>query len=249
MKLLEVDFVGGDFNMAVKGPVADVFSDAEFMAPGSSPLWGAGGLEGDNEDRTGFLCMPRRPFHWFDNKHRVHTFSNDQLGLNERDESTLPSLYASLGNLPLGWHPSCPTKRCSTNEAALEGNNKERAQAPTTPGPSHISRGGSDSKYSLGGKAANCLTHAPSLPIRCHPVTHRSMRLMCPVTPKVLPRMEQILETLTFYLPLPLTRGNMAKWWGLNRYTWNEYVDRGDAQETEFRELHDDMTNDGWFSD
>ena len=40
MKLLEVDFVGGDFNKAVKGPVADVFSDAEFMAPGSIPLWG-----------------------------------------------------------------------------------------------------------------------------------------------------------------------------------------------------------------
>ena len=80
MKLCEVDFVGGDFNRAVKGPVADVFSDAEFMAPRSSPLWGAGGLEGDNVDCTGFLCMPRRPFHWFVNKHGVHTFSNDQLG-------------------------------------------------------------------------------------------------------------------------------------------------------------------------
>ena len=59
--------MGGDFNMAVKGPVAEVFSDAEFMASGSSPSWGAGGLGGDNEDRTGFLCMLRRPFHW-----RVH---------------------------------------------------------------------------------------------------------------------------------------------------------------------------------
>ena len=48
MKLFDVEFVGGDFNMAVKGPVADVFSDAEFMAPGSSPLCGAGGLEGGN---------------------------------------------------------------------------------------------------------------------------------------------------------------------------------------------------------
>ena len=37
MKLSDVDFVGGDFNMAVKGPMADVFSDAEFMVPGSSP--------------------------------------------------------------------------------------------------------------------------------------------------------------------------------------------------------------------
>ena len=110
MKLFDVDFVGGDFNMAVKGPVADMFSDAEFMAPGSSPLWGAGGLEGDNVDCTGFLCVPRRPFQWLINKHGVHTFSNDQLGLNERDESTHYSLYASLGNLPPRWHPSCPTK-------------------------------------------------------------------------------------------------------------------------------------------
>ena len=48
MKLFDVDFVGGDFNRAVKEPEADVFSYAEFMAPGSSPLWGAGGLEGDD---------------------------------------------------------------------------------------------------------------------------------------------------------------------------------------------------------
>ena len=53
MKLFDVDFVGGDFNMAVKGPVADVFSDAGFMAPGSSPLWGAGGLEGEPETLEG----------------------------------------------------------------------------------------------------------------------------------------------------------------------------------------------------
>ena len=76
MKLLDVDLVGGDFNMAVKGPVVDVFSDSEFMAPGSIPLWGTGGLEEDNSDCTGFLCMPRRPFQWFVNKHGVHTFSN-----------------------------------------------------------------------------------------------------------------------------------------------------------------------------
>ena len=80
MKLFDVDFVGGDFNMAVKGPVADVFSDAEFIGQGSSPLWGAGGLEGAKVDCTGFMCKPRRPFHWVVNKHGAHTFSNDQLG-------------------------------------------------------------------------------------------------------------------------------------------------------------------------
>ena len=50
MKLLEVDFVGGDFNRAAKSIVPDVFSDSEFMAPGSVPLWGAGGPEGDDTD-------------------------------------------------------------------------------------------------------------------------------------------------------------------------------------------------------
>ena len=42
MELLEVDFVGGDFNMAVKGPVADVFSDVEFMVPGLGTALGRG---------------------------------------------------------------------------------------------------------------------------------------------------------------------------------------------------------------
>ena len=83
MARLDVDFVGGDFNMAVNSPVAAVFDDQEFMAPGPSPLRGAGGLEGDDADCTGFLCMPRRPFHWHVNKHGVHTFTNEQLGLAE----------------------------------------------------------------------------------------------------------------------------------------------------------------------
>ena len=33
---LDVDFIGGDFNMAVNGPVATVFNDQEFQAPGAS---------------------------------------------------------------------------------------------------------------------------------------------------------------------------------------------------------------------
>ena len=62
MVRLDVDLVGGDFNISVNGPVADVFNDPEFTAPGSSPLWGAG-IKGANADCTGFVCMPRRPFH------------------------------------------------------------------------------------------------------------------------------------------------------------------------------------------
>ena len=53
-------------------------------------------LNGSNVDCTGFLCMPRRPFHWVVNKHGAHTFSNDQLGLNERDESTHYPVFMHL---------------------------------------------------------------------------------------------------------------------------------------------------------
>ena len=40
--------------------------------------------------------MLRRPFHRFVNKHGVHTFSNDQLGLNEGDESTHYPVFMHL---------------------------------------------------------------------------------------------------------------------------------------------------------
>ena len=84
MKRLEVDFVGGDFNRAAKSIIAEVFNDPEFMAPGSVPLWGAGGPEGDDTDCTGFLYMPRRPFSWLIKKHGLYNFGNEQLGLTER---------------------------------------------------------------------------------------------------------------------------------------------------------------------
>ena len=70
-------------------------------------------------------------------------------------------------------------------------------------------------------------------------MTRRSMRVMRPVTLKVWPSMEQILEALTLHLPLLLTGGDMAKWWGGEgeggeqvHVEW--YVERRDAQEAEF---------------
>ena len=74
------------------------------MAPGSSPFWGAGGLEGAKSDCMGFLCLPRRPCHWRIHKHGVHTFTNDQLGLAERDEGTHHMVFTHLRatNLPGG---------------------------------------------------------------------------------------------------------------------------------------------------
>ena len=96
MKMLDVDFMGSDFNMALRGPVADAFSDTEFMGPGSIPLWGAGGLIRDDTDCTSFTCMPKRPFYWFVENHGSHTFKNAQLGLNERDEGTHYPVFMHL---------------------------------------------------------------------------------------------------------------------------------------------------------
>ena len=132
--------------------------------------------------------------------------------------------------LSIGSSTSTGSTRSPMNNWASPRGTKMRLT--TTPGASHNPRGGPDSNYSLSGKVADHLTYAPSLPIRCFPVTRRSMRLTCLVTPKVWPRVEQnIWEALTFYLPLFLTESDMAKWWGLNRYTWSEFVDKREAQE------------------
>ena len=64
MKQHNVDFIGGDFNMSAFSTVGDVFSNAEFSAPGSSFLWGLGALEEPNRECTGFLIMPKRPYDW-----------------------------------------------------------------------------------------------------------------------------------------------------------------------------------------
>ena len=63
------------------------------------------------------------------------------------------------------------------------------------------------------------------------------------------PAWSKILKALTPHLLYLITGGELAKWWGLHRYTWNEYVVRREAQEEEFREMYADMANDGWFSD
>ena len=45
MREHNVDFIGGDFNMSAFSAVGDVFTDAEFSAPGNTFLWGLGALE------------------------------------------------------------------------------------------------------------------------------------------------------------------------------------------------------------
>ena len=123
MKMLDVDFIGGDFNMAVRGPVSDVFSDTEFMGPGSIPLWGAGSPPLDDTDCKGFICMPQRPFFLFVKNHRIHTFRNAQLGLNERDECTHYPVFMHL------WATHLPggTRASLRSDAAQAGRNLRAA--------------------------------------------------------------------------------------------------------------------------
>ena len=88
-------------------------------------------------------------------------------GLNERDESThKPSLHAPLENQPPGWYPSSPTKRRRTSEAALEGNNKERAEsAQRRLNQAAASKVDPAISTATAGKVAIRTTHAPNLPL------------------------------------------------------------------------------------
>ena len=94
------------------------------------------------------------------------------IGLNARDESTHYPVFMHFWatNLPGGTRAALRSDVAQARRLLKASNNKERAKAPTTPGPSHNPRGGPDSKYSLSGKAADRITHAPSLPLRCFPV-------------------------------------------------------------------------------
>ena len=84
MREHSVDFIGGDFNMSAFSTVGDVFTDAEFSAPGNSLLWGLGALEEPNRESAGFLIMPKRPYEWRVHSHGCCKFDNATLGLGSR---------------------------------------------------------------------------------------------------------------------------------------------------------------------
>ena len=130
MELFDVDFVEGDFNMAVKGPVADVFSDAEFMAARSSPLWGAGGLEGDSVD------------------------DNEQVGLNERDESTHYPVFMHL------WAIYLPggTRAALRSDAAQSRHRQRRLNQAAT------SKGDPAASTATAGKSQSAPSTRPNYP-------------------------------------------------------------------------------------
>ena len=91
-----VGFIGGDFNISAFSPVGDVFSDAEFSAPGSSFLWGLGALEDSNRERTGFLIMPKSPYEWRVDTHGCYKFNNADLALGSRDTTARLPVFLHL---------------------------------------------------------------------------------------------------------------------------------------------------------
>ena len=102
MREHNVDFIGGGFNMSAFSTVGEVFTDAEFSAPGNSLLWGLGALEEPNRECAGFLIMPKRPYEWRVHSHGCYKFDNATLGLGPRDQSAhLPVLlHLRTTNLP-----------------------------------------------------------------------------------------------------------------------------------------------------
>ena len=57
------------------------------LAPGSSLLWGLGALTDTEQERTGFLIMPKRSYEWRVDSHGCYKFDNAQLGFGPRDQS------------------------------------------------------------------------------------------------------------------------------------------------------------------
>ena len=90
-----VDFIGGDFNMSAYPTVDHVFADQEFAAPGSSLLCGLGALTDTEQECTGFLIMPKRPY---EERTDCNKYDNAELG------AWTPGLLGSLPRFPPSPH-------------------------------------------------------------------------------------------------------------------------------------------------
>ena len=101
MREHNVDFIAGDFNMSAYSTVGDVFSDAEFSAPGNSFLWGLGALEEPNRECAGFLTMPKRPYEWRVHSHGCYKFDNATLGFGSRDQTAHLPVFLHLRTINL----------------------------------------------------------------------------------------------------------------------------------------------------
>ena len=118
--------------MSAFSSVGDVFTDAEFSAPGNSFLWGLGALEELNRECAGFLIMPKRPYEWRVQSHGCYKFDNATIGLGPRDQSAhLPVfLHLRTTNLP---GPSSVMRSEQAQQRRFERrHNKERMQGSIT---------------------------------------------------------------------------------------------------------------------
>ena len=97
-----VHFIGGDFNVSAHSTVGHVSADQEFAPPSSSLLSGLRALTDTDQESTGFLIMPKRPYEWRVDSHGCYKFDNAQLGFGPRDDSAhLPVfLHLRSANIP-----------------------------------------------------------------------------------------------------------------------------------------------------
>ena len=123
-----VDCIGGDFNMSAFSTVGDVFTDAEFSAPGNSFLWGLGALEEPNRECAGFLIMPKRPYEWRVHSHGCYKFDNALLGLGPRDQSAHLLVFLHLRTTNLPGNSSVMRSEQTQQRRFERTHNKERMQ-------------------------------------------------------------------------------------------------------------------------
>ena len=128
MREHNLDFIGGDFNMSAFSAVGDVFTDAEFSAPGNSFLWGLGALEEPNRECAGFLIMPKRPYEWRVHSHGCYMFDNAMLGLGPRDQSAHLPVFLHLRNTNLPGPSSVMRSEQAQQRRFERRHNKERMQ-------------------------------------------------------------------------------------------------------------------------
>ena len=124
MREHNVDFIGGDFNMSAFSTVGDVFTDAEFSAPGNSFLWGLGALEEPNRECARFLIMPKRPYEWRVHSHGCYKFDNATCLAWDLETNLLISLCSFIFALLI-----CPDPAAS---CVVNKHNKEDLSADTT---------------------------------------------------------------------------------------------------------------------
>ena len=126
MREHNVDFIGGDFNMSAFSTVGDVFTDAEFSAPGNS--LGLGALEEPNRECAGFLIMPKRPYEWRVHSHGCYKFDNALLGLGPRDQSAHLPVFLHLRTTDLPGPSSVMRSEQAQQRRFERRHNKERMQ-------------------------------------------------------------------------------------------------------------------------